>query len=122
LMGLDFCGMDYYEDIVEGCRKNLEFFKVQGDVLQGDAREMPFKDDSFDGIVTDYPYFRATRSGTRDELYSRSLNEIARVLKTGARAVVVTNIDLNEIPLKLLFKINQRVHGSLTRRIYVLEK
>lgn len=122
LMGLDFCGMDYYEDIVEGCKKNLEFFNLYGDVLQGDAREMPFKDECFDGIVTDYPYFRATRSGTRDELYGRSLDEIARVLKKGSRAVVVTNIDLSELPLKLVFKINQRVHGSLTRRIYVLEK
>lgn len=122
LMGIDFCGMDYYSDIVEGCKKNLEFFNLQGDVLQGDAREMPFKDESFDGIVTDYPYFRATRSGTRDELYGRSLNEIARVLKKGSRAVIVTNIDLSEFPLRLVLKINQRVHGSLTRRIYVLEK
>lgn len=122
LMGLDFCGMDYYEDIVEGCKKNLEFFNLRGDVFQGDAREMPFKDESFDGIVTDYPYFRATRSGTRDELYDRSLSEITRVLKKGSRAVVVTNIDLNELPLRLVFKFNQRVHGSLTRRIYVLEK
>ncbi|MCS7143838.1 MAG: methyltransferase domain-containing protein [Archaeoglobaceae archaeon] len=122
LMGFEVFGMDFYRDIVKGCRKNLEFFNLEGEVLQGDVREMPFKDESFDGIVTDYPYFRATRSGTKDELYSRSFNEISRILKKGSRAVIVTNIDLNEFPLKLILKINHRVHGSLTRRIYVLEK
>ncbi|MEM2086604.1 MAG: methyltransferase domain-containing protein [Archaeoglobaceae archaeon] len=122
LMGLNFCGMDFYRDIVEGCRKNLEFFCLRGEVLQGDVREMPFKDRAFDGIVTDYPYFKATRSGTREELYSKSFQEICRVLKNGSRAVLVTNLDLKVLPLRIVFKINHRVHGSLTRRIYVLEK
>ncbi|MCX8172568.1 MAG: methyltransferase domain-containing protein [Archaeoglobaceae archaeon] len=122
LMGFELCGIDYYRDIVEGCRRNLEFFNLHGEIIQADAREIPFKDESFDAVVTDYPYFRATRSGTRNELYERSLLEIERVLKNGSRAVVITNTDLTELPLKLVLKIYQRVHGSLTRRIYVLEK
>lgn len=122
LMGLEFCGADYYQDIVYGCKKNLEFYNLKGEVIQADAREMPFKNNSFDAIVTDYPYFKATRSGTKEDLYAKSLEEISRVLKRGAKAVVVTNFDLGEIPLKLSLRINHRVHGSLTRRIYVLQK
>lgn len=120
LMGLEFCGMDYYRDIVCGCRKNIEFYNLKGEIIQADAREMPFKDHSFDAIVTDYPYFKATRSRTKEDLYSKSLEEISRVLKRDAKAVVVTNFDLDRIPLRLSMKIYHRVHGSLTRRIYVL--
>lgn len=122
LLGFEFCGMDFYRDIVEGCRKNIEYFSLRGEVLQGDVREMPFKDRTFDAIVTDYPYFKATRSGTKEELYSKSLSEISRVLKNGSRAVIVTNLDLEELPLRVVFRIEHRVHSSLTRRIYVLEK
>ncbi|MCS7144520.1 MAG: methyltransferase domain-containing protein [Archaeoglobaceae archaeon] len=122
LMGFEVFGIDFYRDIVKGCKRNLEFFNLDGEIIHADVREMPFKDESFNGIVTDYPYFRATRSGTKDELYTKSFKEISRVLKKGSRAVIVTNIDLNELPFKLILKINHRVHGSLTRRIYVLEK
>jgi tRNA (guanine10-N2)-dimethyltransferase len=120
-MGLEICGMDYYRDIVEGCRRNLEFFNLDGEVLEGDAREMPFRNRTFDAVVTDYPYFKATRSGTEEELYSKSLEEISRVLKIGGRAIVVTNLDLERNPLKISSKLYHRVHSSLTRRIYVLE-
>ncbi|MEM0202386.1 MAG: methyltransferase domain-containing protein [Archaeoglobaceae archaeon] len=122
LIGLDFCGMDYYRDIVEGCRKNLRFMRLKENVLQGDAREMPFKSESFDGVVTDFPYFKATRKAVGDDLYEKSLAEIERVLKKGRRAVIVTNLEIEEFPMRLVAKIEQRVHGSLTRRIYVLKK
>lgn len=122
LLGIDFCGMDYYRDIVEGCRRNLLFMGLEPKVLQGDAREMPFKDESFDGVVTDYPYFKATRKAMSEDLYEKSLLEIKRVLKKGCRAVVVTNLEIEDFPIRLIAKISQRVHGSLTRRIYVLQK
>jgi len=122
LMGLEIYGMDYYEDIAKGCKENLNFMKLNGEVLRGDVRDMPFKDNSFDGIVTDYPYFRATRKSRNEDLYERSLLEIKRVLKKGCRAVIVTNIELKDFPMEVVYRLSQRVHGSLTRRIYVLRK
>uniref|UniRef100_A0A7J2TGN4 tRNA (guanine(10)-N(2))-dimethyltransferase n=1 Tax=Archaeoglobus fulgidus TaxID=2234 RepID=A0A7J2TGN4_ARCFL len=122
LMGLEVYGMDYYRDIAKGCRENLAFMKLKGEILQGDVREMPFKDNSFDGIVTDYPYFRATRKVDRRDLYEKSLLEIRRVLKRGCRAVIVTNVEIRDFPMEVIYKLSQRVHGSLTRRIYVLRK
>ncbi|MCS7118975.1 MAG: methyltransferase domain-containing protein [Archaeoglobaceae archaeon] len=121
LMGIDFCGIDYYRDIVEGCRRNLDFMGLGGNVLQGDARNLPFKDESFDGVITDYPYFKATRKINCRYLYERSLEEIARVIKKNCRAVIVTNIDIDEFPMEVIYKMKYRVHGSLTRRIYVLK-
>lgn len=122
LLGLDFCGMDYYRDIVDGCRRNLVFMGLKPNVIQGDARMMPFKGESFDGVVTDFPYFKATRKAISGDLYEKSFSEIERVLKKGCRAVIVSNLDFEGFPIKLIMKVNQRVHGSLTRRIYVLEK
>ncbi len=122
LLGFDFCGMDFYRDIVEGCRKNLMFMGFEAKVLQGDAKQMPFKDETFDGVVTDYPYFKATRKAPSDDLYEKSLDEIERVLKKNRRAVIVTNLDIKDFPMHLVAKVNHRVHGSLTRRIYVLKK
>lgn len=122
ILGLRFCGMDYYRDIVEGCRRNLVSMNLDANVLQGDARRMPFKSESFDGVVTDFPYFKATRKAASGELYEKAMEEIERVLKDRRRAVIVTNVELREFPMQLIAKVDHRVHKSLTRRIYVLEK
>ncbi|MEM2694890.1 MAG: methyltransferase domain-containing protein, partial [Archaeoglobaceae archaeon] len=99
LMKLEIFGMDYYRDIVYGCRENLEFYGLEGELVQGDVRSMPFKEDSFEAIVTDYPYFKATRKGSEEDLYEKSLQEISRVLKKKKRAVIVTNQEIADFPL-----------------------
>jgi tRNA (guanine10-N2)-dimethyltransferase len=121
VMGIEFVGVDFYERIVRGCRENLLFFNLRSNVLRGDVRELPFKDYSVEAIVTDYPYLRSTRaSGDLKELYARSLEEFRRVLS--GRAVVVTNVDIEDYlnEFKVVAKFKQRVHGTLTRRIYLL--
>ncbi len=124
LMGIYPIGIDFFGKIAHGCLRNLEFYKIRGDVAIGDARNLPFKDDSFDGVATDYPYLRSTKSaGNLEELYEKSIGEIRRVLKDGCYAVIVTNIDaegyLKDFTVES--KFYQRVHGSLTRRIYLLK-
>ncbi len=125
LMGIEAFGMDLFEKIVRGCRENLLYYDLPPNVVVGDARAIPFKDESIDAIVTDYPYLRSTKtSGRIDELYELSSSEIERVLKPGKYAVVVTNIDAEEYfkDFIILSKFTQRVHSSLTRRIYLLKK
>ncbi len=97
LMGIHPVGIDFIEKIVRGCRVNLEYYGIEGNVLLGDARKLPLKDESVDGIATDYPYLRSTKAaGTLDELYSKTSEEFERVLKKGGRAAIVTNIDVEE--------------------------
>ncbi len=125
LMDIEAYGMDLFKKIARGCKENLLFYGLSSNVIVGDARSIPFKDESFDAIVTDYPYLRSTKtSGKIDELYELSSSEINRVLKPNKYAVIVTNTDVEEYfkDFIIVSKFTQRVHSSLTRRIYLLKK
>ncbi|WP_457550014.1 methyltransferase domain-containing protein [Archaeoglobus sp.] len=124
LMGLDFVGVEAYRKIVFGCAKNLKFFGLPANVVRGDARKLPFRDETFDGVVTDFPYQRSTRL-FGENLVERALQEIYRVLKPNSRAVLVINRDIDDLIgefFKVEGKCYQRVHKSLTRRFYVCLK
>ncbi len=124
LMGVEFAGIDAFRKVVFGCAKNLKFFGLLTNVIWGDARNIPFKDDSFDAVVTDFPYLRATRSYGED-LYEKATEEIWRVLKEGCRAVLVINVDAEDIFgrfFRIEGKFYQRVHKSLVRRFFICRK
>ncbi|RLI84377.1 MAG: hypothetical protein DRO98_08630 [Archaeoglobales archaeon] len=123
LMGLDYVGVDAFSNVVEGCARNLRYYGLHPSVLRGDAKILPFKDSSVSGIATDFPYLQSSKSfGSLEELYCKAIPEFARVLRFGCRAVLVSNIDIEEIvaeSFEVLEVFRYKVHGSLTRRIYV---
>lgn len=126
LMGLDFFGIEAYKNIAEGCALNLRYYGLPANIAVGDAKSMGLRDGSVDGIVTDFPYLQSTKSlGKIHELYSNALREFHRVLKGNRRVVFLTNLDVDE-PVEEYFEIEcklyQRLHKSLTRRIYVCRK
>ncbi|WP_202320753.1 TIGR01177 family methyltransferase [Archaeoglobus neptunius] len=125
LMGLNVMGIEFFKKIADGCRLNLDHYRIAGDVIRGDARRMPFKDETIDGIATDYPYLRSTKSAVSlENLYIESGEELYRVLKKGGYVTVVTNIDAEMYfdSFDIVFRTSERVHGSLTRRIYLMRK
>uniref|UniRef100_A0A7C3ZFQ5 tRNA (guanine(10)-N(2))-dimethyltransferase n=1 Tax=Archaeoglobus fulgidus TaxID=2234 RepID=A0A7C3ZFQ5_ARCFL len=125
IMGTRAIGIDFVEKIVRGCRTNLQHYSISGEVILGDARMLPFKDESVDGIATDYPYLRSTRTaGSLENLYSKTAEEFQRVLKKGCRAAVVTNIEIENYfsDFKMELRSEEKVHGSLTRRIYLFRR
>ncbi len=126
LMGLKYAGMDAFSEIISGCAKNLRCYGLPPCVLRGDARQMPIKSTSVNGISTDFPYLQSSKSfGNLNELYSMATQEFARVLVSGGRAVVVSNreiMDIVEESLEVVDIFRCRIHGSLTRRIYVCSK
>lgn len=123
LMNIKILGVEPFEKIVKGCRENLRYYGLEPNVLMGDAKKLPFKDSSIDAIVTDFPYLQSTRSyGSLMELYHKATEEFGRILKPKRYAVVVSNIDFDELLnnyFKIVGKFYQRIHRNLTRRIYL---
>ncbi len=123
LSGLNAAGVDLYPEVVRGCKANTEVFSPEAHVICGDATNLPFKSCVFDGVATDFPYYQSSRSlFSRETLHEKVAEEVYRVLKPGRRAVFVTNVDAEFSPLKITDVYRIRVHGNLTRRVYVLEK
>ncbi|OPY45404.1 MAG: tRNA (guanine(10)-N2)-dimethyltransferase [Methanosaeta sp. PtaU1.Bin028] len=125
LIGTRCVGLDVQMKIVRGSLANID--GIECSLLAGDARRLPFRDASVQAVVTDPPYGRsaAIRAASRDELLARSFEEMARVLQPGRRAVVVADHPIDDLLASAGFLQreihSERVHRSLTRRIYISE-
>jgi tRNA (guanine10-N2)-dimethyltransferase len=122
LLGAVSIGSDFDPVMVLGSRQNV----LQSFLMLADAARLPFQDHSIDSVVTDLPYGQSVcikKTDTMDNLYADALDEIARVVKKGRRAVVVTHRDISGIAtqhMTVLEQHEQRVHKSLTRHVLVL--
>ena len=124
LLASEAIGSDFDPMMIHGCRENVK----HSHLMLADTTRLPFRDQTIDAIVTDFPYGQSVcikKADTMDQLYTDALAEMARVLKPGRHAVVVTHKDISHIAarhLTVLQSHEQRVHKSLTRRILVLRK
>jgi tRNA (guanine10-N2)-dimethyltransferase len=122
LLGAHAVGSDFDLLMILGSRQNT----AGSDLMLADATHLPVCDHTVDTVVTDFPYGQSVRikkADSMDQLYGDVLAEIQRVLKKGARAVVVTHRDISNIAAEyftIVQRHDQRVHKSLTRRILVL--
>ncbi|MCQ8894140.1 MAG: methyltransferase domain-containing protein [Methanolinea sp.] len=123
LLGVIAVGSDRDPYMVRGSRMN-----VPGeDIVLADGMVLPFHADSFDAVVTDLPYGQSVSIHAKnlELLVSGALEEVARVLKPGRRAVVVSSRPLPAREggdMEVISTCSQRVHRSLTRHIHVLAK
>ena len=128
LIGLDVIGGDVQRKLLLGAKMNQEHYNISYSLLYQDACRMALCDRSVDAAVTDPPYGRsaAIKAESLEHLLSCSLDELHRVLKRGKRAVFVSEREIDAIAEEAGFRLAerhvQRVHRSLTRRIYVLDK
>ena len=129
LIGAKLVGVDIEREMIEGARKNLEASGITDfQLMVGDARKLPALE--VDAIATDPPYGRqATTGGAElEELYREALPSMAKVLKRRSYACVTSpaELELDEMAagagLRTIEKHEQRVHRSLTRRIYVFRR
>ncbi|WP_297468729.1 TIGR01177 family methyltransferase [Thermococcus sp.] len=132
LIGLKAYGVDIKPEMVEGAEINLRHYGIRDYVLKlGDATRLEeLFDKKFEAIATDPPYgTSATLAGRRrEELYREVLESINAVLEQGGRLSIAfpTSFDgekeAEKVGFRLVGKYYQRVHGSLERYFYVLEK
>ena len=124
MLGINTIGCDFDPMMINGCQINAP----DASLLIADTMNLPFKNNSIDAIVTDFPYGQSVcikKTDTIDSLYDESIAQICRVIKFGKRIVIVTHTDIREIAARHMTVLQyheQRVHKSLTRRILVLIK
>lgn len=132
LLGAQCHGVDIEEEMVDGCKENLDFFNQSAKLHLGDARNLDniFEKNSIDAIATDPPYGRSTklRGKILSDLIKDVLFAAKTVLKPGKRIVIVMPQHINnvllaqEVGFKLCGSYRNRVHRSLTRVVSVMEK
>jgi tRNA (guanine10-N2)-dimethyltransferase len=124
MLSVNAIGSDFDPMMIHGSAGNVR----KSSLLLADTTCLPVRDNSVEAVVTDFPYGQSVcikKADTMERLYHDALSEINRVLKPGARAVVVTHRDISGIALQhmtVLQHHTQRVHKSLTRHILVLGK
>ncbi len=74
LLGARVFGCDMDGKMVEGCRKNIQYYGIDGEVWVCDAREIK---GHYDALATDLPYGKASKVlGNPREIY-RNIKELA---------------------------------------------
>ena len=129
LIGAKVVGIDIDRKMVEGARKNLEASGITDfQLMVGDARKLPAL--KVDAVATDPPFGRQATTGGVElkKLYEQALPSVAGVLKRRGYACIASpaELELDELAanagLRTIEKHEQRVHRSLTRRIYVFRR
>jgi tRNA (guanine10-N2)-dimethyltransferase len=145
LLGAQVIGVDAQKKIIDGADVNMSAYCAKTgrllskeerekqmhpkyDLMVGDACGLPIADESADAIITDPPYGRsaAIKADSIEKLYNDSFKEMYRILKKEKKAVVVSEMSIENFAENAGFQITaiykQRVHRSLTRTITVLKK
>jgi tRNA (guanine10-N2)-dimethyltransferase len=130
LIGIEVIGSDISENMVEGCKKNLEwaglsnFSIFQSDV--GDIDEVIDDPGYIDAVVTEPPYGRAATTGGEnlEDLYERAFASFHSILLPEKYLVISVPkkklIEPAEKYFDLIHVYSMRVHKSLDKHFCVL--
>jgi tRNA (guanine10-N2)-dimethyltransferase len=124
LMGFKAFGSDVDGRMLDGCRKNLSHFGVKAVLECRDALSAGKK--VYDAVVTDPPYGKSssTLGIGPQELYDRFLLGVGACIRKNGRLIMVLpgQYRLRHAGFTLRGKYSMRVHKSLVRVIWALEK
>ncbi|MDH7516810.1 MAG: DNA methyltransferase [Candidatus Thermoplasmatota archaeon] len=129
LIGIKVIGSDIEKKMVDGCKKTLDFYKIEDyELFCIDIGDIKKHIKAVDAVVTDMPYGKSTTTRGEDinQLYERAFKNISGVLKKDGKAVIgLSNEDMiyvGEKYFSLVEKHDFRVHRSLTRYFAVYRK
>lgn len=81
-MGYRVTSIDFSEEMLEAARKNAMDNGLSIDFHRGDAQDLPFKDDSFDVLVSDYVLWTLPDP-------KKALSEWFRVVRPGSKVIYI---------------------------------
>ena len=119
LIGLKVFGLDIEKKMVEGCKKNLDFYGIKDyTIKEGSVENLDSYFGNIESIATDVPYGKSTK--LNKDIYERAFEKI---YETSKKACIVLNkeYDFEKIGFKVLDMEKLRMHRTLTRFIYVLQ-
>ncbi len=132
LMGYSVVGADIEEAMVKGVKTNLRHFNINDfTIIHADIDELPSKLSSIfkiDTIVTEPPYGRATTTSgvTLERLMKRSFEVFWEILpKKGRLVISLPDVKFISYAKNYFIKLEEfriRIHKSLTKYIFVLER
>ncbi|MCL2509877.1 MAG: methyltransferase domain-containing protein [Methanomassiliicoccaceae archaeon] len=123
-MGMKAIASDFDEEMVLGCRENMDFYKLKlHDHAVIDIKDIPNRFSDIDVVVTDPPYGRSTKTGGGDalEIHKTALSTIPKVLRPGGRAGIILPYEAQTLAMDLEGVFKQHVHGSLSRYYHVFK-
>jgi len=122
-------GSDIESKMVEGCKKNLDFYDITDyELFCSDIGDIAKHVAEVDAVVTDFPYGKATTTKGEDicKLYKRAFENISCILKENGRAVIgLSNKEMLQLGEKYFSLIEMhgfKAHRSLTRYFAVFQK
>jgi len=118
LMGLRVFGIDIEKKMVEGCKKNLDFYRIKDySIKEGSAEDLDSYFQDIESTATDVPYGKSTKLRVKYE------KAFEKIYETSGNACIVLNREYNfeKIGFEVLDMEKLRMHRSLTRFIYVLK-
>ncbi len=137
ILGMKVIGGDFDEKMISYSKRNLDFYKAgyknkKYKLIFGDATNLEhiLESNSIGAIATDLPYGRSSRSSIKNlsELYKNFFASAYSVLKNKKYLVAMyphyinAKKCINKKQWTLVSEGELYVHGSLTRKLLVLQK
>ena len=108
-------GVDVSRGMLNQSRRTLKKRNVQAKLVLGDAVQLPFRDGSFEGVVTSF-----LLDLFRQEQIPDALREMCRVLAPGGRIVVAT-LQFSNPLLRQLGLLAYRLLPGVAKRIHPVD-
>jgi tRNA (guanine10-N2)-dimethyltransferase len=116
-MGIHGIGLDFDEKMYEISKENLKANGYESKVFKSDFQKLSKISREFDGIVTDLPYGRASKTSDKPEEILEKFFSI--LLKRKKMAIMYKKELGNNLKLKGIKKYEIYRHKSLTRTILI---